>query len=546
MADTLREYLIELGFKVDENGWKGFNEKLARSAENTAKLGATVVGVAATIQVAVEKVARSYEELYYVSQRTGGGVNALRASEFGFRQIGSSAEAARGSIEGFAAAVRTNPGLKAMFQGMGIDTGNSQKAIGQMVDKLKSQYGEGGYFIAQQFAQMGGMDEQTFRQVWMNREKLRAQEEASARRQKEAGIDGEKYAQDSVKFQDTLRETQEKWSLLIDRVSMGWLPTAQKTVEVAGNIADAFTAADKATNGWAGKVATLAVSLGTVKASLTVVMGILRALGIAAPAGAASLGVRAAVGRAALLRFGPAGAFVAGMGLGPANGKESPLKGGGPSPEDTSPEAQAWRSKNGGGNASLADSIKRTAANLGVDPMDVATAISYETGGTFDKWKKGPTTQWGEHRGLIQWGEPQRKKYGVSQNSTEDEQMQAVEKYLKDAGVKPGMKLLDIYSAINAGRVGLYNRSDANNGGAPGTVADKVNNQMGGHRNNARALLGDNTLTSGGGGANVTISHKTENNITGVSDPKKAASMIDEAQSRTNGNIVRNTKSVFN
>lgn len=58
--------------------------------------------------------------------------------------------------------------------------------------------------------------------------------------------------------------------------------------------------------------------------------------------------------------------------------------------------------------------------------------------------------------------------------------------------MQPNMGLLDIYSAVNAGRVGRYNASDANNGGAPGTVADKVNYQMGGHRKKAEALLGRN------------------------------------------------------
>ena len=53
-----------------------------------------------------------------------------------------------------------------------------------------------------------------------------------------------------------------------------------------------------------------------------------------------------------------------------------------------------------------------------------------------------------------------------------------------------GWGLLDLYSAVNAGKVGRYNASDANNGGAPGTVADKVNSQMGAHRAKATAFLG--------------------------------------------------------
>lgn len=138
----------------------------------------------------------------------------------------------------------------------------------------------------------------------------------------------------------------------------------------------------------------------------------------------------------------------------------------------------------------LAAAIRQSAARIGADPVDLATVISYETAGTFDPWKAGPTTQWGQHRGLIQWGEPQRQEYGVYQGMPVDEQMRAVEKYLTKAGYRPGMGLMDMYSAVNAGSVGRYGASDANNGGAPGTVADKVNNQMGPHRQKAAAFLG--------------------------------------------------------
>jgi hypothetical protein len=143
-----------------------------------------------------------------------------------------------------------------------------------------------------------------------------------------------------------------------------------------------------------------------------------------------------------------------------------------------------------GMNPELAAAILDVAKRNKWDPVDLGTAISYETAGTWDPWKAGPTTQWGQHRGLIQWGEPQAKQYGVTKDMSVTDQMNAVERYLKDRGVQPGAGLMDIYSTINAGAPGLYNRSDANNGGAPGTVADKVNSQMADHRMKAAALLG--------------------------------------------------------
>lgn len=143
-------------------------------------------------------------------------------------------------------------------------------------------------------------------------------------------------------------------------------------------------------------------------------------------------------------------------------------------------------------NGDIRSGIIETADALGISAEDLATAISYETAGTFDPTKKGPRTQWGQHRGLIQFGEPQAKEYGVDWNNPIASQLGrngAIFKYLKKAGVKPGMKMLDIYSAINAGSVGRYHASDANNGGAPGTVRDKVEKQMSGHRKKAIAFL---------------------------------------------------------
>lgn len=144
----------------------------------------------------------------------------------------------------------------------------------------------------------------------------------------------------------------------------------------------------------------------------------------------------------------------------------------------------------------LRTGIIETANALGMDPLDLATIISYETAGTFDPLKKGPTTQWGQHEGLIQWGDPQGEQYGVDLSSPEAALASqlgrngAIVKYYLDRGWRPGMGMYDAYSIVNAGAPGRWGASDADNGGAPGTVKDKVDKQMAGHRQKALALLG--------------------------------------------------------
>jgi diguanylate cyclase (GGDEF)-like protein len=140
-------------------------------------------------------------------------------------------------------------------------------------------------------------------------------------------------------------------------------------------------------------------------------------------------------------------------------------------------------------DATRAAALKRGADALGVNPEDYATAISYESARTFDPWVKGPVTKWGQHRGTIQYGEPQRRKYGVHENQSFEEQVaDSNVRYLKDAGVKPGMTFAQLYKAINAGNVNANeNIQDANTGR---TVGDNIRNAERDHREEVRKRFG--------------------------------------------------------
>jgi hypothetical protein len=138
---------------------------------------------------------------------------------------------------------------------------------------------------------------------------------------------------------------------------------------------------------------------------------------------------------------------------------------------------------------SMADAMKRGADALQIDPEDYATAISYESARTFDPWAKGPTTKWGQHRGTIQYGEPQRKTYGVHKGQTFDDQVtNSNVRYLKDKGVKPGMTFAQIYAAINGGNVNKnLNTPDADTGR---TIADNISIAEKEHRAEVRKRFG--------------------------------------------------------
>lgn len=118
--------------------------------------------------------------------------------------------------------------------------------------------------------------------------------------------------------------------------------------------------------------------------------------------------------------------------------------------------------------ASKAESITATSQHLGVNPKDLATIMLYETGGTLDPNKKGGKN--GVHIGLIQFGEAEQKKYGITPGMSFNDQMKAVAQYLKDRGAKPGDSLETLYRIINGGnRNAPLTASDGN-----GTIGEHV------------------------------------------------------------------------
>ena len=107
-----------------------------------------------------------------------------------------------------------------------------------------------------------------------------------------------------------------------------------------------------------------------------------------------------------------------------------------------------------------AQSIERVAQNIGVDPNDLASVISFETGGTFSPSARNKGSS---ATGLIQFmgqgatkagGYNNGKYYGMSREKfgslSFDEQMQYVEKYFKDRGFKAGknQSVGDVYGAV--------------------------------------------------------------------------------------------------
>ena len=130
--------------------------------------------------------------------------------------------------------------------------------------------------------------------------------------------------------------------------------------------------------------------------------------------------------------------------------------------------------------------LRQTATQKGYNPDDLLKAIQYESSGRENIWGGKNNGYFG----LIQFGGPERAKYGVdTEHPNARNQIDATMRFLNDRGFKPGMGILDLYSTINAGSPGHYNASDGN-----GTVASHVQAML--HGSTPHATGGSTTPAS--------------------------------------------------
>lgn len=266
MADVLREYLVSLGFSVDQAKLRSFNDALKGTSQSMAKLGAEVVGTGIALTAMVESVARQFTDLYYMSQRTGSTINSLDAVGFAAQQVGLSAEEARGSIEGFASAIRRNPGLAAFYQGLTgkRPTGRSDEDQRTLVRSLSKKQD----FIAIPQASLFGMDEHTYLQMKNNMAEFDRDMADHMRRMREAGLDLDKDKEKWVDFTRVMNHFGDQFSVIGARIAEDWREPLQGLVQGLDEVVGRFGKADVASQGIIGRITGLLAAFGGATAVL--------------------------------------------------------------------------------------------------------------------------------------------------------------------------------------------------------------------------------------------------------------------------------------
>lgn len=217
-AETIKDFLVSLGFDIDEAGYQKFESVLTGTTANAIKAGLAVEGAALSVVAYTAKIASGMDNLYWASQRTGATVEGIKSIGYAFSQAGGSADAARSSLESLARFVRTSPGAEGFLNRLGVQT---RDASGNMHDMTAIFTGVGQrlsnmqYYRANQYAQMLGIDEQTLMAMRRGVGQFSAQYSEMA---KAIGFNSDQAAQSSNRFMTSLKSFGEMAGMARDKI----------------------------------------------------------------------------------------------------------------------------------------------------------------------------------------------------------------------------------------------------------------------------------------------------------------------------------------
>lgn len=217
-ADTIKDFLISLGFDIDQAGANKFEAVLKGVTANVLKVGAVVEGAALSIVGFTTQIANGLDKIYWASQRTGASVQGIKALGYAALQTGASAESAMSSLEGLAGFMRSNPGAEGFLNRLGVQT---RDASGNMRDMAAIFTGVGQklssmpYYRANQYAQMLGIDENTLMAMRRGVGDFSGQYSAMA---KAIGFNADQAALSSNRFMTSLKSLGEMAGMARDKI----------------------------------------------------------------------------------------------------------------------------------------------------------------------------------------------------------------------------------------------------------------------------------------------------------------------------------------
>lgn len=163
-VETMRDFLVSLGFDVDESGAKKFSSVLGEVTSTAFKAGAAVEGLAAVIIGFTTQISKGLDELYWQAQRTGATANSIKSLGYAVKQAGGDINGFNQSVERLGAFLRNTPGGEGFLKNIGVQTRDANgnlRDTASLVALVGDRLSKMPMYRATAFGQALGIDENT-------------------------------------------------------------------------------------------------------------------------------------------------------------------------------------------------------------------------------------------------------------------------------------------------------------------------------------------------------------------------------------------------
>ena len=208
-SSTIREYLVAIGYKIDQESSDDFDRNMKSGAKLAGDLATAVETAAAAVVGAVAKMAKGLGQLYYESKRTGSSAKDIDAFSYAIEQLGGNADAARSSIQRMALQFKANPQMvQALKDLTGVDAArndngeiNTEKTLERMAEHFAALNSEGKTWLALKLGDLFKVDTDTMQTILMaGPDAIRKFEDQRREAFKGMGIDLDDLSKKSVEF----------------------------------------------------------------------------------------------------------------------------------------------------------------------------------------------------------------------------------------------------------------------------------------------------------------------------------------------------------
>ena len=316
---VIKEFLVALGFQIDESGFKKFTASVDDATKKTAVFGAAVAATAATVFYGIARVAESYKDLAVSSQLLHVSAQGLEMVKYAADATGSSAAAAESSIANLSQTInntmmRVGNGAY-MFHALGVQIKDANGHIRDTADVLFDigdaikKFDQSKQLV---ILQNLGIDPTLLRTLTTDTGNLRSEFRAMY---KEVGLDSGQAAEQGMKFHISLFKLKFTLESIYKSMAVKFIPTLvdgmdrlrRMVISQTPNIMNGLTPLinlilrfgegmltlgirmialfgklNEKTNGWAGYILAAAVAWRILNLSfLASPIGIIIALGLA-------------------------------------------------------------------------------------------------------------------------------------------------------------------------------------------------------------------------------------------------------------------------